>query len=883
MVGVFVRLAAATALCCFAATAQVLEIERVAGLVDRVPGALLQDFVAASETALCEPSGVALGEDGTLYVADSCRWAVRAVSPEGVIRTIAGVGPQTESNVAAGPARLASLGIVYGLAREADGSLLVGGQTGIFRIAPDGSLSRVSDEGVWDVAPAPDGSVYAAAWSAILRFDSDGSRRVLAGRTEPLRGVFGLTSDDEGNVYFAESGTHLVHRMEPNGSLHLVGGVRNEAGAGSDGDGGPARAARFNRPFNVALGPDGALYVATFDRIRKIDPAGTVTTVAGGGSGPRANYFGEGGPATEASLINPWSLTVSDAGDLFIAERDNGRIRRVDGETGVITTYAGSASFTGASTHAETTSVARPSGLAFDLSGVGYFADTLNHRVRRIGPDGSIETVAGNGESGFSGDGGQAREARLSFPAGVALAPNGDLYIADTVNNRIRRVDATGVISTIAGDGTYAFRGDGDPATAAWLAAPKDVEIDAEGAVVIADTDNHRVRRITGDGLIRTIAGSGLVGTEGDGGPAREAQLIIPEDVAVARDGSVYIADPGGQNVRRVTPGGVMQTVAGRPTSLLIDGLTSVAADPDGTIFVAANRTVHRLTLTGAFPALDVRDADSGFRPAGSLEARLGVDPFSRLWLAGNFGVFRERSDGFRLPLVDVNGLQVGSRRGFLPLSPGAVIQVFGRRFGLGEGTAATLSPAGRLPRSIGDLELWLDGAPLPLLFGSDGQVNAVVPLDLDVGSLHELRVVSAGLGSNVVRLEAAEATPAIFTNDGHAAALNQDGTVNRLGAGAEGGSIVSLFLTGMGRMATRLEDGQVAAGELVLTELPVTATVGGVEAEVLYAGVAPGLIHGVVQVNVRIPEGLTTLNGRTEVVVWADGVPSQIAVLAVD
>jgi len=862
------------------ASAQVLEIEQVAGVADGFAGRVLQDFVQAKQTTLCEPTGLAVGADGTLFIGDSCRGAVRAVSAQGVIRTVAGAGLDADRVPFTGnaPARLAGLGRVYGIDMDRDGALYVAAEQDTVRISPEGHIDRLGF-GAFDVAVDGLGNVYAAANEVVYRLGAEPT--IVLGATDRLLGVFGIAADALGNVYVAESRAHLIHRLAPDGTLHAVGGVRGEAGTGSDGDGVPATAARFNRPLDVALGPDGSLFVATEDRVRRIDPQGMTTTVAGGGSGPRADYFGDGGPATNASLTRPWGLAVSDEGDLFIAERSSGRVRRVDGSSGVITTYAGSTSFTGDSTHAETTAVARPSGLAFDASGVGYFADTLNHRVRRIGPDGSIATVAGNGESGFSGDGGPATEARLSFPAGVALGPLGELYIADTVNNRIRRVGLDGVISTLAGDGTYAFRVDGGPASAAWLAAPKDVEIDAEGAVIVADTDNHRVRRITQDGVIRTIAGNGEVGTNGDGGLASEAQLIIPEDIAVAADGSIYIADPGGQNVRRVLTDGRIDTVAGRPTALAIDGLTSVAADPDGTIYVAANRTVHRLTGTGEFPALDVRDADSGFRPAGSLEARLGVDPFSRLWLAGSAGVFREQSPGFRLPLVGLNGLQIGSRRGVLPLSPGAIIQVFGRRFGLESGQAAQLDSSGMLPRAIGDLELRLDGEPLPLLFGSDGQVNAVAPMDLDTAALHELRAVAAGLGSNVVRLAAVEATPAVFTNDGHAAALNQDGTVNQSGAGAAPGSIVSLFSTGMGPMATRLADGQVASGELVLTSLPVTATVQGIPAEVVYAGVAPGLIHGVVQVNIRLPEGLA--DGLVGVVVFAGAAPSQVATLAVN
>lgn len=290
-----------------------------------------------------------------------------------------------------------------------------------------------------------------------------------------------------------------------------AGTIATAAGNGNygySGDGGPATEAGLQYAFGVATGTDGKVYVAdTYShRIRVIDSAtGVITTIAGNGI---AGYSGDGGPATQASLAYPYSLTVDDGGNLFIADTFNHRVRHVNAQTGVITTIAGSGQegFTGDG-QAQAVALNRPTAVALDGQDGLYVADSLNNRVRRVAlSSGTIATVAGTGEARFSGDGGPATQAALSDPFGVALDSGRNLYISDLHNQRIRRVDRqSGIISTIAGNGEEGLTGDGGPASQATMNRPSGITVDASDNVYLADSANNRVRRIDG----QTGVGSG--------------------------------------------------------------------------------------------------------------------------------------------------------------------------------------------------------------------------------------------------------------------------------------------------------------------------------------------------------------------------------------
>ncbi|WP_445401123.1 RICIN domain-containing protein [Streptomyces sp. LE64] len=291
------------------------------------------------------------------------------------------------------------------------------------------------------------------------------------------------------------------------------------------------------------------------------DAAPPISTVAGTGT---AGFAGDGEPAAAAQLNRPYGVVVDGSGTLYLSDHSNHRVRRITTD-GRISTVAGTgaAGYRGDHGPAVAAQLNGPRELAVDASGAVYIADSSNHRVRRVAPDGTISTVAGTGTAGFGGDGGPATAARLNLPLGVAVDGAGVLYIAEYHNHRVRRVGADGTISTVAGTGVAGFRGDGGPAGAAQLRNPYAVVVDAEGVLHIADAGNHRVRRVEVDGTIGTVAGTGAAGFGGDGGPAASAQLNLPLGVVVDGAGALYIADHRNHRVRRVGVDGTIGTVAG--------------------------------------------------------------------------------------------------------------------------------------------------------------------------------------------------------------------------------------------------------------------------------------------------------------------------------
>jgi sugar lactone lactonase YvrE len=320
------------------------------------------------------------------------------------------------------------------------------------------------------------------------------------------------------------------------------------------------------------LDTHGNLFIAdSFDnRIRKVS-GGIITSVAGNGS---AYFSGDGGPATLAGMGNLTGVGADAAGDVFVEDLGDGRIRKA-GTNGLITTYAGTGVFgyNGDGIAATNAELYYPEGLAADKAGNLYIADDLNNRIRKINTNGIISTMAGTGTSGFSGDGGPAASALLSGPTGVALDSAGNLYIADAGNQRIRRIDTNVIITTVAGNGAPGpylngtFSGDGGQATNAGLSNPSSVTVDAVGNLFIADTFNRRVRRVGTNGIINTYAGNGTYGVTGDGGLATNAEFKTIGGLAVDSGGNLFIADSLGDRIREVGTNGIITTFAGNGTT----------------------------------------------------------------------------------------------------------------------------------------------------------------------------------------------------------------------------------------------------------------------------------------------------------------------------
>src|ERR1035438_7314213 len=328
------------------------------------------------------------------------------------------------------------------------------------------------------------------------------------------------------------------------GGGYLITTVVDSAGSvGFSGDGLAATAAQLNFPTGVAADATGNLFIAdTFNnRVRKVSPGGIISTVAGSGA---RGFSGDGAPAAAAQLNYPQGVAVDATGNLFIADTGNMLIRKVSA-SGIVTTLAGIAAATGAQGFsgdggpATAAQLSNPKGLAVDALGNLFIADTGNQRIRKVSA-GIIATVAGGGTFGPGDDGGPATAAQLYNPVGVAVDAAGNLFIAGTSDPRIRKVSASGIITTVAGTGTQGFSGDGGPAAAAWLYEPWGVATDAGGNLFIADAGNQRIRKVTADGIVTTIAGTGAQGSSGDGGPATAAPLDVLFAIATDAKGNLF-------------------------------------------------------------------------------------------------------------------------------------------------------------------------------------------------------------------------------------------------------------------------------------------------------------------------------------------------------
>lgn len=457
----------------YVADSQNHRIRRItpAGVISTVAGTgtagLSGDGNLATAATLSLPADVATDAAGNVYIADASNGRVRVVNRQGVISTIAGGG----ASFADGPALQASLPGLSSMAFDAGGGLIVTVPAAkVIRRVFQQSISTVAG-----VTPPPSSGIAGPATAAVLL------------------NPFATAADAAGNLYISDDVDHRVLRVTPAGELT---GFAGNGFFGNAGNGGPATAAETGAPRGLAFDPAGNLLMTSGSgtALRRITPAGAITLVAGAGSG----FAGDGGPASSARFLNPIGVAVDAAGNIFIADTGNHRIRRIDAATNVATTFAGTgtAGFAGDGGPADGAQFNAPRFLAFDRTGNLYVSDVANHRVRRIGTNRVITTVAGTDTAGFSGDGGPATAARLSSPTGIATDTDGNLYIATA--NRVRKVDAaTQIITTIAGTGVAGFSGDGALATNATFDSISGLAVNNSGAVFAVDTRNYRIRRLS--------------------------------------------------------------------------------------------------------------------------------------------------------------------------------------------------------------------------------------------------------------------------------------------------------------------------------------------------------------------------------------------------
>ena len=383
-------------------------------------------------------------------------------------------------------------------------------------------------------------------------------------------------------AFYGGTSTYLASASASASASSVINTVAGNGTSGYSGDGGPATSAQLYVPYFVAFDASGNMFISDASNhvIRKVTPSGVISTFAGNGT---SGNTGGGGPATSAELRNPTGLAVNAAGDLFIADSIANVVREVN-TAGIISTVAGTGSvgYSGDGGPATSASLHGPQGLAFDSAGNLFIADVHNEVVREVNTSGVISTVAGNHTSGYSGDGGPATSAELNFPTDIAFNASGNLFIADEANNVVREVSLSGVISTIAGNNTYAYSGDGGPATSASFADPVVIAFDASGDLFIADYGNSVIREVAPNGIISTFAGNNTYTYTGNGGPAGLAGLNSPWDVAYNPSGDIAIVDRGNNVIREVAASSPLiftVTAASAKVSLAVN------ATPQSTMF----------------------------------------------------------------------------------------------------------------------------------------------------------------------------------------------------------------------------------------------------------------------------------------------------------
>ncbi len=580
----------------------------------------------AINAALNSPTGLALDVKGNLYVADSGNSVVRRIATDGTINTVAGNGISAFAGDN-GPATSAQIDPTA-VAVDSQGNLYIadGFNFRIRKVDTNGIITTIGGNGregflgdngpatsaefdlVTDLAVDNAGNIYLADYFnlEVRKIDTTGMITDFAGGVEsgPLEEAGipatmavilpdGVAFDPAGNLYISDANLFNTTIRRVDLSTGLIYNVGGTGVPGFSGDGGPALGAEINAPEGIAVS-GGAVYFADSAnfRVRKILNY-TITTVAG--TDNRDN-----GPAANAFLNFPEGIAIDGSGDILVADTENTEARKFKAGGNI----NGVGQLQGGT----------PSGVTADRAGNFYLTDEepgfpseISH-ILKVGSDGTTTIIAGNGPDGFSGDDGPATLAVLNTPQGLAVDAAGNIYVADYGNHRVREIDTSGNIHTIAGNGKVQFSGDNGPATSAGI-DPFDLAVDSAGDVFVVDQFNNRIRKIAPNNTITTVVGTGLAGYAGDGGAATDAMLRIPTGIAVDGSGNLIIADAGNSVVRRVTTGGLITTIAGNGTLTPSTGdggpataaqlnPFSVAVDAAGNVYVTDSFNDHVRMLT---------------------------------------------------------------------------------------------------------------------------------------------------------------------------------------------------------------------------------------------------------------------------------------------
>ncbi len=746
--------------------------------------------------------------------------------------------------------------------------------TSVLLLQPEGVA--VDGAGNVYIADAADNRIRKMAATGVMQtiagtgrpgFAGDGGQATSAQLNQP----YGIALDQAGNLYVADLGNARVRRVDPTGIITTVAGGGTTL-PGTSAKGIAALAARLISPRNVAAAPDGSVYISDFggQYVYQLGASGTLTIVTGTGS---AGFSGDNGAASAAQVAYPAGLTVGADGSLYIADSGNARVRRI--ANGAITTVAQVAEVvdvalaaTGALYVAAAGMLGNPNspipgssgfsprGLAINPGGNVVFSD--GNLVEVVDPAGIHMTIAGLTGAAAFGDGGPATSARFAAPAGCAIDASGNLYIADTGENRIRRVNAKGIISTLYGTG--------DPAT---LNAPRAVAIAADGSLLIADTGNGRVLDLNSSGTISTVLGSlsapsylfpdphgdlYIAETAGNrvtlltaGGST--SFLPVTQPVAVVRDGqgNLYVAQSGSGQLLVFNSTGWGTSFGaplGQPDGLAVDASGNIlVADSLDNDIVSISPAGTSSTLAGKGLAGFAGDGGPATSALLSGPSDVKVDSQGRIYVVDT-GNNRIRLLAPQTSASETSTLQVVSAASFAPgsISPNEIISLFG-----------AFNPS--------SLTVQIGGQPATLFYASATQINVLVPQTMSVGASVSVTVLENGVAGPTATVNTASATPALFTDaggTGQAAALNQDNSVNSPAQPCARGDVIVLYGTGFGPGT-------------------VTVTIGGANATVSFAGPAPGY-PGLMQVNATVPADLAA-TGNVAVAVSIGAVSSQSGV----
>ena len=845
------------------------------GAVTRVAGngtaGYSGDNGPATSAQLNAPQGMYIDTAGDIYIADTQNNAVRYVSAAaGVITTLAGNGTPG-SNGDYGIPTQAQLNQPTAVAVDSSGNLYIcDSANNVIRQVSNGVITPylgnyipgfsgdttgvISLNNPTDIYFDSSGNLWIADYGngRIREYGTNGVASTVAGGgstyteggfplASVLAGPHSVVVDSAGNFYIADADQNRVFKVTPTTSTNRITTLAGSATRGFAGDGAAANAAALNTPWSVAVDGSGNVYIVDLNnaRVRIVSASnGNISTVAGNGL---LHYSGDGGPAQNALLNGPSAVAYSSTG-VYIADTANQRVRQIS-LSGNISTIAGNGNpgYAGDNGAASSSQLSFPGALAVDASGFVYVADTGNNRVRKI-VNGNINTVAGNGTSGYSGDGSSATSATLSSPSGLAVDSAGNIYISDYGNNVIRKVSPAGVISTYAGNGGQGYSGDGGQATAAALNGPLGLALDSSGNLYIADSGNHAVRVVSSTGGIKTFAGTGTLGDAGDGLLAANALLATPTGIVLDSTGNVYISDAGQNRIRVVTPAGLILTVAG-------NGKAGYAGD--------------------ANPATQAQ-----FNTA----AGIAIDPLGNLYVADQFN----NAIRFLQPVSPVSsaGAITNAASNLMgPVAPGESVTIYGSGIGPASLTVSQPDVFGNTQTYAGGTRVFFNGVPAPIFYAWAPQVGVVVPYETTPGSA----LITVQYGDQVsleLPVTIGASAPGLYTangsGQGQALAYNREtGAPNTSQTPeARGGEIV-LYATGAGEVTPSVPDGSPNNAGFAHPVLNVTATIGGVSAPVAFAGGDTGLPPGVIRLDVGIPSTVTP-GGAVPVVVKIGSASSQ-------